>query len=147
MGSLVFKTSGGSKGPRRVRFPSASAKRHQDRAGSARCHVRRPTTITSHADECSRVTDNGYKVMPGWRVGHLVEESTRSGLLVPVGMESESDALSLVDVTSGRHFWAVPTGAWRFIWPSDGRVVVAVRESQIIAEQGEDASPDDGTYL
>ena len=85
--------------------------------------------------------------MPGWRVGHLVEESTRSGLLVPVGMESESDALSLVDVTSGRQFWAVPTGAWRFIWPSDGRVVVAVRESQIIAEQGEDASPDDGTYL
>ncbi len=91
--------------------------------------------------------DNGYKVMPGWRVGHLVEESTRSGLLVPVGTESDSDALSLVDVTSGRHFWAVPTGAWRFMWPSNGRVVVAVRESQIIAEQDEDDPAEDGTYL
>ena len=74
------------------------------------------------------------KVMPGWRVGHLQEEATASGLLVPAGSEKSSDALALVDVSSGQRFWAVPTGAWRFLWPKTNRVVVAVRESQIIAE-------------
>jgi hypothetical protein len=79
---------------------------------------------------------NGYKVMQGWRVGHAPEESvTRSGLLVPVGTKDGSDALALLDVRTGQRFWAVPTGAWRFIWPPTGQPVVAVRESQIIAEE------------
>lgn len=93
--------------------------------------------------------DNGYKVMSGWRVGHLLEESaTRSGLLVPAGSEKSSDALALVDVDSGLQFWAVPTGAWRFLWPATGEVVVAVRESQIIAEQeSEHADQENGHYL
>ena len=73
--------------------------------------------------------------MPGWRVGHLMEQSTtRSGLLVPPGTESTSDALALVDIHTGRRFWAVPTGAWRFLWPENNRLAVAVRNSQIIAE-------------
>ncbi len=78
--------------------------------------------------------DGKMKVMPGWRVGHLQEEATRSGLLVPAGSEKSTDALALVDVRSGHRFWAVPTGAWRFLWPETNRIVVAVRESQIIAE-------------
>ena len=93
--------------------------------------------------------ENGYKIMSGWRVGHLMEESaTRSGLLVPAGSEKSNDALALVDVDSGLQFWAVPTGAWRFLWPATSEVVVAVRESQIIAEQHPD-QPDDenGHYL
>ncbi len=91
--------------------------------------------------------DAGYHVLPGWRVGHTMEESpTRSGLLVPAGTESTQDALALVDVNTGQRFWAVPTGAWRFMWPPTGRVVVAVRESQIIAQEDLE-EPDDGQYL
>ena len=91
---------------------------------------------------------NGFRIMPGWRVGHLVEESqTRSGLLVPAGTESTTDALTLVDIKTGRRFWAVPTGAWRFLWPPTGRVAVAVRESQIIAEEDDHAAPNEGSYL
>ena len=70
--------------------------------------------------------DNGYKVMIGWRVGQSPEESTtRSGLLVPVGTKDGNDALALVDVLTGQRFWAVPTGAWRFIWPPTGKPVSA----------------------
>jgi hypothetical protein len=93
--------------------------------------------------------ENGYKITSGWRVGHLMHESaTRSGLLVPAGSEKSNDALALVDVDSGLQFWAVPTGAWRFLWPATGEVVVAVRESQIIAEQHPDRPDDEnGHYL
>ena len=94
--------------------------------------------------------DNGYRVMPGWRVGHLMEESTTaSGLLVPAAAiaERSTEALSLVDVENGKRFWAVPVDAWRFIWPSTGRVVIAVRESAIIAEQQDDDLPGEGRYL
>jgi len=91
---------------------------------------------------------NGYRIMPGWRVGHLLEESTtRSGLLVPAGTESTSDALTLIDIKTGRRFWAVPTGAWRFLWPPTGKVAVAVRESQIIAEEDDDAPTSESSYL
>ena len=88
-----------------------------------------------------------YRVMPGWRVGHLQEESTRSGLLVPAGSEKSSDALALVDVNSAQRFWAVPSGAWRFLWPESNRIVVAVRESQIIAEETAPEEFDEGNYL
>ena len=92
--------------------------------------------------------EGGYKVMPGWRVGHSPEESTtRSGLLVPAGTKDTSDALALVDVRTGQRFWAVPSGAWRFIWPPTGRPVVAVRESQIIAEEEQSHVTTDGQYL
>ena len=92
--------------------------------------------------------ENGYKVMTGWRVGHAPEEATtRSGLLVPIGTNAGNDALALVDVESGQRFWAVPTGAWRFIWPPTGRPVIAVRESQIIAEEEADHVGDEGQYL
>ena len=78
----------------------------------------------------------GFKVSPGWRVGHLREETfTKSGLLVPAGSEKTSEALPLIDVDSGNQFWAVASGAWKFIWPPTGKVVLAVRESQIIAEE------------
>ncbi len=91
---------------------------------------------------------NGYNVQAGWRVGHAPDESTtRSGLLVPVGTKDGNDALPLVDVETGQHFWAVPTGAWRFIWPGTGKPVVAVRESQIIAEEELDHVESDGQYL
>jgi len=93
-------------------------------------------------------SENGYKVMSGWRVGHAPEESTtRSGLLVPIGTKDGNDALALVDVKTGQRFWAVPTGAWRFIWPPSGKPVIAVRESQIIAEQQLDKVGDEGQYL
>lgn len=93
-------------------------------------------------------SENGYKVMSGWRVGHAPEESTtRSGLLVPIGTKDGNDALALVDVKTGQRFWAVPTGAWRFIWPPSGKPVIAVRESQIIAEQQLDKAGDEGQYL
>ncbi|MBW3667027.1 MAG: hypothetical protein KY394_05460 [Actinobacteria bacterium] len=93
-------------------------------------------------------SENGYKVMSGWRVGHAPEEATtRSGLLVPVGTKEGNDALALVDVKNGQRFWAVPTGAWRFIWPPTGKPVIAVRESQIIAEQQLDKVGDEGQYL
>jgi hypothetical protein len=92
--------------------------------------------------------DNGYKVMTGWRVGHAPEESTtRSGLLVPIGTKDGNDALTLVDVETGQRFWAVPTGAWRFIWPATGKPVIAVRESQIIAEEQSEHVGDEGQYL
>ena len=82
-------------------------------------------TMTIMEPEPIELDTNGYRILPGWRVGHLVEESpTRSGLLVPAGTESTSDALSLVDIATGRRFWAVPTGAWRFLWPATGRVAV-----------------------
>ncbi|MFO7299620.1 MAG: hypothetical protein DIU67_005440 [Actinomycetes bacterium] len=93
-------------------------------------------------------SENGYKVMSGWRVGHAPEETmTRSGLLVPVGTKDGNDALALVDVMTGQRFWAVPTGAWRFIWPPTGKPVIAVRESQIIAEEELGHVGDEGTYL
>jgi len=92
--------------------------------------------------------DGKYRVMSGWRVGHLPEEtSTRSGLLVPAGTEKTSDALALIDVHTGQRFWAVPTGAWRFLWPETGKLVVAVRDSQIIAEEKEGDLPGGGVYL
>lgn len=92
--------------------------------------------------------ENGYKVMAGWRVGSAPEESTtRSGLLVPIGTKDGNDALALVDVQTGQRFWAVPTGAWRFIWPPTGKPVIAVRESQIIAEEEQKHVGDEGTYL
>jgi len=104
--------------------------------------------MTPTKPEPLELDTNGYRILPGWRVGHLVEEaSTRSGLLVPAGTESTNDALSLVDIASGRRFWAVPTGAWRFIWPATGRVAVAVRESQIIAEEDNDTPGDENSYL
>lgn len=97
----------------------------------------------------SNRTDTGeYKVSNGWRVGRAPHESTtRSGLLVSTGSNGQNDALSLVDVVTGRHFWAVPTGAWRFIWPPTGKPVVAVRQSQIIAEEEPDQPLDEGQYL
>ncbi len=91
---------------------------------------------------------DGYKVLAGWRVGAEPEESTtKSGLLVPAGTKNGNDALALVDVQTGQRFWAVPTGAWRFIWPPTGQPVVAVRESQIIAEEELDHVESDGQYL
>ncbi len=92
--------------------------------------------------------DNGFRVMTGWRVGHSPDESTtRSGLLVPVGTKDGNDALALIDVKTGQRFWAVPTGAWRFLWPPTGRPVIAVRESQIIAEEETHHLGDEGQYL
>jgi hypothetical protein len=92
--------------------------------------------------------DNGFRVLNGWRVGQTPDESTtRSGLLVPIGTKEGSDALTLIDVRTGQRFWAVPSGAWRFIWPPTGRPVVAVRESQIIAEEELDHVGDEGQYL
>jgi len=94
------------------------------------------------------VQDNVSKVMPDARVGHAPEESTtRSGLLVPIGTKDGNDALALVDVNTGQQFWAVPTGAWRFIWPATGKPVIAVRESQIIAEEELEHVGDEGQYL
>lgn len=90
----------------------------------------------------------GYKVMSGWRVGSIPGESTtRSGLLVPVGAKEGNDALALTDVITGQQFWAVPAGAWRFIWPPTGEPVIAVRESQIIAEEEAEHVSPDGQYL
>ncbi|CAN5184195.1 hypothetical protein BH18ACT5_BH18ACT5_15200 [soil metagenome] len=92
--------------------------------------------------------EDGYKVMTGWRVGHAPDEATtRSGLLVPAGIKEGNDALPLVDVHTGQRFWAVPAGAWRFIWPPTGRPVIAVRESQIIAEEELSHVGDGGQYL
>ena len=92
--------------------------------------------------------DSDFRVMSGWRVGHLPDETnTRSGLVVPAGTEKTSDALTLVDVHTGRRFWAVPSGSWRFLWPETGSVVVAVRESQIIAEEKESDDREGGVYL
>lgn len=92
--------------------------------------------------------DPAYKVLTGWRVGRAPEESTtRSGLLVPIGTKDGNDALALIDVKTGKRFWAVPTGAWRFIWPPTGQPVIAVRESQIIAEEELEHVGDEGQYL
>jgi hypothetical protein len=66
---------------------------------------------------------------------HPGETLTKSGLLVPAGSEKTSEALPLIDVDTGQQFWAVASGAWKFIWPPTGKVVLAVRESQIIAEE------------
>jgi len=93
---------------------------------------------------------DGFRVLPGWRVGHLVEESsTRSGLIVPAAAvaEKSTEALALIDVRNGERFWAVPIEAWRFIWPATGQVVIAVRESQIIAEEHADEEHTGGRYL
>jgi hypothetical protein len=96
----------------------------------------------------SEFDDNGYRVLNGWRVGHAPDESTtKSGLLVPAGTKEGNDALTLVDVRTGQRFWAVPSGAWRFIWPPTGQPVVAVRESQIIAEEDAAHVTDSGQYL
>lgn len=98
--------------------------------------------------DVGKISDNGYNVMGGWRVGQTPEESTtRSGLLVPVGTKDGNDALALVDVQTGQRFWAVPSGAWRFIWPPTGKPVIAVRESQIIAEEELEHVGDEGQYL
>ena len=89
-----------------------------------------------------------YQVLGGWRVGHLAEETTKSGLLVPAGSEKSDDALALVDVNTGQLFWAAPTGTWRFLWPESNRIVVAVRKSQIIAQAVIPEVPEtDGNYL
>ena len=94
------------------------------------------------------VSDNGFKVMGGWRVGQAPEDTTtKSGLLVPIGTKDGNDALALLDVETGQRFWAVPTGAWRFIWPPTGKPVIAVRESQIIAEEEKVQVGDEGQYL
>ena len=94
------------------------------------------------------VSDNGFKVMGGWRVGQAPEDTTtQSGLLVPIGTKDGNDALALLDVETGQRFWAVPTGAWRFIWPPTGKPVIAVRESQIIAEEEKVQVGDEGQYL
>ncbi len=92
--------------------------------------------------------ENGYNVLAGWRVGQSPDESTtKSGLLVPAGTKEGNDALALIDVRTGQRFWAVPTGAWRFIWPPTGQPVLAVRESQIIAQEEIDHVADAGQYL
>jgi hypothetical protein len=94
------------------------------------------------------LSDNGYNVMGGWSVGQEPEDTTtKSGLLVPIGTKDGNDALALVDVQTGQRFWAVPTGAWRFIWPPTGQPVIAVRESQIIAEEELEHVGDEGQYL
>lgn len=94
------------------------------------------------------ISDNGYKVLNGWRVGQAPDDTTtKSGLLVPIGTKDGNDALALLDVETGQRFWAVPTGAWRFIWPPTGKPVIAVRESQIIAEEELDHVGDEGQYL
>lgn len=96
----------------------------------------------------STIDDNGFRVLQGWRVGHPPDESTtKSGLLVPIGTKDGNDALTLIDVKTGQRFWAVPSGAWRFIWPPTGRPVIAVRESQIIAEEEAPNVGDEGQYL
>jgi len=109
----------------------------------------RPDDLNMASTRDEHIIDsNGYRILPGWRVGHLMEESaTRSGLLVPAGTESTNDALSLVDIHTGLRFWAVPTGAWRFLWPENNRLAVAVRESQIIAEEQEDSHAGENSYL
>ena len=102
----------------------------------------------TEAATTAATNENGYRVLNGWRVGQSPDESTtRSGLLVPVGTKDGNDALALVDVETGQRFWAVPTGAWRFIWPPSGTPVVAVRESQIIAEEELTHVADAGQYL
>ena len=61
----------------------------------------------------------GFKVSPGWRVGHLKEETiTKSGLLVPAGSEKTSEALPLIDVDTGQQFWAVASGCLLYTSPS-----------------------------
>lgn len=108
----------------------------------------RPNDLNMDSTRNEPHDSNGYRILPGWRVGHLMEESaTRSGLLVPAGTESTNDALSLVDIRTGLRFWAVPTGAWRFLWPENNRLAVAVRESQIIAEEQEDSHAGENSYL
>ena len=98
--------------------------------------------MVEHSDE------NGFRVMAGWRVGFTPDEATtKSGLLVPAGTKDGNDALVLIDVKSGQRFWAVPSGAWRFIWPPTGKPVTAVRDSQIIAEEELDHVGDEGQYL
>jgi hypothetical protein len=95
-----------------------------------------------------QLEQNGYRVMSGWRVGFSPDEATtKSGLLVPAGAKDGNDALALIDVRTGQRFWAVPSGAWRFLWPPTGRPVTAVRESQIIAEEELDHVGDEGQYL
>jgi hypothetical protein len=92
--------------------------------------------------------ENGFRVLTGWRVGQTPDESTtKSGLLVPIGTKDGNDALTLIDVKTGQRFWAVPSGAWRFIWPATGKPVIAVRESQIIAEEELEHVGDEGQYL
>ena len=116
------------------------------------CGYAHATGTPEHEGMTAKRSDNhdsnGYRIMPGWRVGHLMEQSTtRSGLLVPPGTESTSDALALVDIHTGRRFWAVPTGAWRFLWPDNNRLAVAVRNSQIIAEEQDDPPTGKDSYL
>ena len=95
-----------------------------------------------------QLEQNGYRVMSGWRVGFSPDEATtKSGLLVPAGSKDGNDALALIDVRTGQRVWAVPSGAWRFMWPPTGRPVTAVRESQIIAEEQLDHVGDEGQYL
>ena len=102
-------------------------------------------TLDVMADQLEQ---NGYRVMSGWRVGFSPDEATtKSGLLVPAGSKDGNDALALIDVRTGQRFWAVPSGAWRFMWPPTGRPVTAVRESQIIAEEQLDHVGDEGQYL
>ena len=95
----------------------------------------------------ARADANGFRILPGWRVGRAPDQSvTRGGLLVPAGSEDSQQALTLVDIRSGERFWAAPKGAWKFIWPPSGEVVVPVHESQVIAEE-EGPVPDQSRYL
>ena len=130
VGSTVFKTVERCKSLWQVRFLSTSATLYKF-----------TVYYKQMAQEKSLIDDikdapAGFKVSPGWRVGHLKEETiTKSGLLVPAGSEKTSEALPLIDVDTMQQFWAVASGAWKFIWPPTGKVVLAVRESQIIAEE------------
>lgn len=126
------------------------------RLGAVQARERAWVSVSGASCDNSRVietdlpilSDNGYKVMGGWRVGQAPEDTTtKSGLLVPIGTKDGNDALALLDVQTGQRFWAVPTGAWRFIWPPSGKPVIAVRESQIIAEEELDHVGDEGQYL
>ena len=129
VGSTVFKTVERCKSLWQVRFLSTSANLYFF------CVYYKKMTEENTLDNID-FAPPGFKVSPGWRVGHLREETfTKSGLLVPAGSEKTSEALPLIDVDSGNQFWAVASGAWKFIWPPTGKVVLAVRESQIIAEE------------
>jgi hypothetical protein len=138
-----------------VEFSIGNLPEGQANPGSLSVEVGRYAFGGCSCDNCavidadlSVLSDNGYNVMGGWRVGQAPEESTtRSGLLVPIGTKDGNDALALVDVQTGQRFWAVSTGAWRFIWPPTGKPVIAVRESQIIAEEEQEHVGDEGQYL
>ena len=58
------------------------------------------------------LSDNGYKVMGGWRVGQPPDEATtRSGLLVPTGTKDGNDALAVYAVVKKARDRAKKDGA------------------------------------